>query len=101
MNYNSQRLDLFKHSEFINYVDTLKLKYSIRIEVHTYSVVNINSLDAVEECERIICEYLKNTLHKNVYENQLKRYPHRLHHVWFTHNEDALAFMLKFNGSVV
>lgn len=79
------------------YVDELREYYSVRIEVRCLSHDPL----AHEELHNTLKEYLSNHLVDGTWEVQQVHTYKVVNYVWFTYNEDAVAFMLKYNGKRV
>jgi hypothetical protein len=93
--YNPFEYDINRHKTYAHYVDHLREQFTIRIEVKGKFVP-----DTRYQLLKDIELYL-NRLEKDNYTMQAHTGYVGLHYVWFMHKEDALAFMLKFNGKVV
>lgn len=83
-----------KHSDYLYYVDGLRQRFSVRIQVK-------NNGDSSEEhttTSEEILSYLRSRL--SVEEWEVQRYAgyNGLHYIWFKNEEDAVAFSLKFAG---
>ena len=79
------------------YVDQLRVFYTIRIEIRDKS----DTKETHTKMHNKLVAYLKCTLLFSDYEMQKDTGHNGRHYVWFMHKEDALAFALKFGGSVV
>ena len=92
-----------KKSNYPLYVDSLRQKYSVRVEVKNIDQNGEVSYN-IEEYTKFLnttLDYLENNVDKNYYElqetdNLLSRL-----FVWFMDKQDATAFALKFGGKVV
>jgi len=87
------RISYRKGPEFIKYVDDLRKTYAIRIQV--------KSTESHEHVYKRITRYLKKRLSASEWEIQDFTHFNGLHFIWFIQKEDALAFMLTFNGTIV
>lgn len=87
---------------FVAYVDSLREKFAIRVEVDDRKSVlsTITGLKEPPDLDKALRAYLEAQLPKGEYEIQQNN-SSSLHYVWFMHKDDALAFMLKWHGRIV
>jgi len=93
--YDPYSYDPTRHKNYARYVDGLREQFTIRIEVRGVFTPSLNAQILAD------IESFLNKLEKCNYAVQTQSGYVGLHYVWFMRKEDALAFMLKFNGKVV
>ena len=87
------RLVVFLVNHYSYYVDDLRNKFTIRVEIdrtnlyHGYS----NVIDAHLNMHKDLTLYLSTRLRDTEWEIQKNNGYHGFHYVWFTNKEDALA----------
>ena len=87
--------------DYITHVDKLRKVYTIRVEIRPDNV-------SIEKTYLMLKNYLDTYTEKYTWEIQYK-YGYLPHYrdisdviyCWFMHTDDALAFMLKFNGKII
>jgi hypothetical protein len=84
-------------SDYIEYVESLRQEFSIRIEVRS----NNSEYHACTKLENDLKNYLDNILSKDKWSMQQPTGFVGLYYFWFMDKQDALAFALKFGGRVV
>lgn len=86
---------------FVAYVNTLRQKFAIRVEVTDRSILSvITGVIVTTDFGKALKEYLAAHLPESEYEIQRSN-SGSLHYVWFMNKDDALAFMLKWDGRIV
>ncbi len=80
-------------ASFATHVDAMREKFSIRIETRYRSA-------EVSDDRKEISAYLGNRLKVGTWEMQPFSGFTGLNYTWFLHKEDALAFMLAFDGRI-
>lgn len=93
--YHPFAYDTNRHKIYAQYVNHLREKFTIRIEVKG-EFWPTNTPPIFKDIELYLNKLEKHNYHMQAHTGYIG-----LHYVWFMHKEDALAFMLKFNGKVV
>ncbi len=85
---------------YVNYIDKLREKFTIRIEVRNTELPACDTETHFEFRDALI-SHLSLSIPVSKWEIQDFTGYKGLHYIWFMEPEDALAFKLRFNGKVV
>lgn len=98
--YTSQPYKNENLKGFIKHVDSLREKFTIRVEIK--SVARHGLLhDDHDEYRKYIISYMNKNVDADKWAIQPFSGYHGLHFVWFSDKADALAVLLKFNGKII
>jgi hypothetical protein len=102
MKYSLPIIPVLKTS-YVSYVNSLRVQFSVRIEVNRISTLTVRGDIAAEHTSlrKELKQYLQSNLAEDSYHIQRDTGYHGLFYTWFMNKEDAVAFALKFNGRVV
>ena len=103
MYYNYTAKDLpAKKDSYVNYVNSLRAHFTIRVEVKREINQSVSTLKAEHTAIRNeLKAFLSEILNIENYHIQEDSGYHGWFYTWFMDKEDALAFALKFGGKVV
>lgn len=103
MYYNPPVIDLpVKKDSYAIYVNSLRARFTIRIEVNNIVNKGVGTLKIEHLAIRDKLEqYLLSNVDKGNYHMQQDAGYHGLFYTWFMDKEDALAFALTFGGKAV
>lgn len=91
--YYTADVNTYSYDNYPHYVDLLRIQFTIRVEVKSQDYQELDKLQ--------IEQYLLDNVNKEDYHTQRDPGHNSLFYSWFMHEEDALAFALKFGGKVV
>lgn len=98
INFTNKLKMLYSSADYVVHVESLREKYSIRVEIDSHAQ---RPRPDHKSIYNKIKKYLDLRISKDKWEFQSSNAYANYHWVWFMDKEDALAFMLQFDGKIV